>query len=115
MKQVWSRKGMISLIIVAAMVFMFRGCSNHLIYDGQEIHTSPEGTNTLVICYDFVCRPTIYKKGWLRNKKIWDYPGRGFMETVRFNVEWLSEDKIRFTYDDVDDEFDEEYMIVIPK
>ncbi len=68
-----------------------------------------------MICYDYVSRPTIYKKGWLWNQKIWDYPGHGFMETVHFNVEWLSEDKIRFTYDDKNDKFDEEYTIVIPK
>lgn len=114
MKRTWKKASMIFLILVTALVLMFRGCHN-LLYDYQEILTSPEGTNTLVICYDYVSRPAIYKKGWLWNEKIWDYPGRGFMETVYFQVEWLSEDKIRFTYDDVNDEYDEEYVIVIPK
>ena len=37
------------------------------------------------------------------------------METVHFNVEWLSETEIRFTYDDVRDKYDEEYFIRIPE
>ncbi len=36
------------------------------------------------------------------------------METVFFSVEWLSEDKIQMTYDDLDDEYDEEFIITIP-
>lgn len=36
------------------------------------------------------------------------------METVSFGVEWLSEDTIRMTYDDVDDAYDEEFVIEIP-
>lgn len=37
------------------------------------------------------------------------------METVSFGVEWLSENQFRMTYDDKDDEFDEEYIIMIPE
>lgn len=36
------------------------------------------------------------------------------METVSFDVEWLSEDEIRMHYDDKDDEYDEEFIITIP-
>ncbi len=37
------------------------------------------------------------------------------MENVHFGVEWLSEDQIRLTYDDIkNDVYDEEYVITIP-
>lgn len=36
------------------------------------------------------------------------------METVFFGVEWESEDRIRMIYDDINDEYDEEYVIEIP-
>ena len=36
------------------------------------------------------------------------------METVHFNVEWISENQIRLDYDDLNDEYDEEYIITIP-
>ena len=35
------------------------------------------------------------------------------METVCFGVEWLSEDEIRMTYDDLDDEYDEKFILAI--
>ena len=34
-------------------------------------------------------------------------------ETVCFGVEWLSEDEIRMTYDDLDDEYDEKFILAI--
>ncbi len=112
MKRRLAKKILLS-IIALALLFLCQGC--HLLANAeQEVFTSPEGTNTIIVQYDLVCRPTIYKKGWPRNRKIWDYPGSGFMETVHFGVEWLSEDEIRLTYDDLNDEFDEEYFITIP-
>ena len=90
-------------------------CCNALFVSCREVHTSPRGTNTVIVEYDHVCRPYVYKKTWYGKKHIWTYPGGGFMETVSFSVEWLSEDKFRTTYDDKDDEFDEEYIITIPE
>lgn len=46
--------------------------------------------------------------------KVWAYPGSGFMETVHFGVEWLSENRINISYDDLDDEYDEEYILTVP-
>ena len=48
-------------------------------------------------------------------RRVTTYPSAGFMETVSFGVEWLSENQFRMTYDDKDDEFDEEYIITIPE
>ena len=114
MKRRW-----IKYVIIAAIVFcvfgLWQSCYHTFINTEQEIFVSPQGTNTIIVQYDFVCRPSVYKKMWIGKKKIWEYPGSGFMETVHFGVEWLSEDKFRTTYDDKDDEFDEEYIITIPE
>jgi len=71
--------------------------------------------DAIIIEYDHVCRPYVYQKTWYGKREIWTYPKGGFMETVAFGVEWLSENQFRMTYDDKNDEFDEEYIITIPE
>lgn len=95
--------------------FLWTGCSIILGYAEENIYTSPEGTNTIVVKYDHVCRPYVFKKGLFWDTKIWDSPTSGFMETVHFGVEWLSENQILLTYDDINDKYDEAYIIDIPK
>lgn len=101
------------LILVILILFLFRSCRSFG-YDFEFVYTSPQGTNSFVVKYDFFSRPSIFKRGFLRDKKIWAYPGPAFMETVSFEPEWLSETQIRFIYDDKDDEWDEEFIITIP-
>lgn len=102
--------------VIILILFSVRGCYHAIGSAEQEIYTSPEGSNTIIVRYDMMSRPSVYKKMRFRKKKIWKYPGSGFMETVHFGVEWLSEDEIRLEYDDVNhDEYDEEYMIHIPE
>lgn len=101
------------LILFLLFIFLFRSCQAFG-HDSELTYTSPQGTNTIIVKYDFVSRPSIFKKGFLWNKKIWKYPNPGFAETVVFGVEWLSESQIRFTYDDKCDAYDEEYIITIP-
>ena len=48
-------------------------------------------------------------------REIWTCPGSGFMETVSFGVEWLSENRFRMTCDDKNDELDEEHIITMPE
>lgn len=112
------RRKRIKYIVVSATLLLAiglcRGCYNIFVNAEQEIFTSPRGTNTIIVQYDFMSRPTVYKKRLLWDKELWEYPGSGFMETVHFNVEWLSEDKIRISYDDKNDEYDEEFIIEIP-
>ncbi len=91
-----------------------RGCYDIFENCEQEEYTSPRGTNTIIVQYDFVCRPTVYKKSLIWDKKLWVYPGSGFMETVHFGVEWLSESKFRISYDDLRDKYDEEFIVDIP-
>lgn len=81
----------------------------------QEEYTSPKETNTIIVQYDFMSRPTVYKKHWLWDKELWSYPGSGFMETVHFGVEWLSEESFRIFYEDLrDDKYNEDFIITIP-
>lgn len=113
------RKQIASIILLLAavlfFVFLYRSCYPFLGYVEEEVYTSPGGTNTIIVKYDLVCRPDVFKKGFLRDKKLWSYPGSGFMETVHFGVEWLSENQILLTYNDIrHHEFDEEYVIDIP-
>lgn len=108
-------KYILILAVILIIIFLCRSCAPFYGPAEEEIYTSPEGTNTIVVKYDFVSRPSVYIKGRLRDKKIWDYPNSGFMETVHFNVEWLSENQIRLNYDDMrNDQYDEEYIITIP-
>jgi hypothetical protein len=96
-----------------AAVF-FRSCYYHFAIDRQESYTSPHGINAIIVRYDLASRPIIYKKGLLWNRKIWEYSGPGFMETVFFDVKWIAENEIDFSYDDKNDAFDEEFTILIP-
>lgn len=81
----------------------------------RERFVSPQKTNTIVVEYDFISRPTVYKEIWLWKKKIWTYEGGGFNEELRFQVEWLSENLIRFRYqDNRNKQFDESFLISIP-
>ena len=90
---------------VLLWVGLFRSCCD-------AVFVAPLGTNTVIVEYDHVCRPSVYQKTWFGKKEIWTYPRGGFMETVSFGVEWLSQFKL--TYDDVRDEYDEEYIIDVP-
>lgn len=108
-------KYIIIIIVIFFIIYLYQSFYHIFINSEQEIFTSPQKTNTIIVQYDFVRRPSIYKKTWIGKQKIWTYPGSGFMETVYFSVEWLSEDQIRVTYDDINDKYDEEFIIIIPK
>ena len=86
--------GLAALLLV---ICLFRSCCNALLVASREEFVSPRGTNTVVIEYDHVCRPYVYQKTWYGKREIWTYPKGGFMETVSFGVEWLSENQFRMT------------------
>lgn len=102
-------KHIVLTVVLIAMGSLLQSCGN----GEEETHVSPQGTNTIIVQYDFMSRPTVYKKYWLWDKELWSYPGNGFMETVHFDVEWLSEDKIRLSYDDKNDKYDEAFIVEI--
>lgn len=98
------------MIMIVCGMLCLNACSNAGNQE-KESYVSPQKTNTVIVEYDMLSRPTVLKKGLLWNKKIWQYQGAGFMETVSFHLEWLSENKICLSYDDKNDEFDEAYVI----
>lgn len=108
----FTRKRLIVLLMILTVILLLHKCSESLTTSYS--YTSPEGSNTIIVKYDLASRPTIYKKGLFYQQKIWDYPGHGFNETVVFNVEWLSEDEIRFFYLGYHDP-DDDYVVSIPK
>ncbi len=93
-------------------MILFAGCS----ISGQPVqkYTSPQGTHKIVVEYDFVSRPRVYEEKWYGKDHLWSYDGNGFMETVYFDVEWVSEDQFYIRYDDSNDEYDEAFLITIP-
>lgn len=103
------------LAVLFVIIWLCRSCCDTLFVSYREIYVSPQGTNTVIVEYDHVSRPYVYQKTWFGKRKIWTYPKGGFMETVSFGVEWLSENQFSMTYDDKNDKFDEEYIITIPE
>lgn len=98
-----------ALLCMLAFIPVLSGCSS-----GQEqSFTSPSGNIQIIVKYDFVSRPTVYKKSSPFNQKIWSYEGSGFTETVYFQEEWISENEFMFRYDDKNDEYDEEFLISV--
>ncbi len=109
----WLKWGIYGFVLLSVLVFCY-GCMTSFGYVEEEVYTSPQGTNTIVVKYDAMSRPEVFKRGWLWDRKIWSYPKGAFMETVHFGVEWLSEDQIQLEYKDVNNEVnDEVYLIVI--
>ena len=77
-------------VLVMLVICMLSGCG----YDREDVFTSPAGTNTVTIKYDYVSRPTLFYHG----EKIWEYPNSGFDEEVYFYIEWESEDTFILKY-----------------
>lgn len=107
MKMIAGNKKHIHFVFVLVMlvICMLSGCG----YDREDVFTSPAGTNTVTIKYDYVSRPTLFYHG----EKIWEYPNSGFDEEVYFYIEWESEDTFILKYDDGrhDGKYAEEYRI----
>ncbi len=93
------------ILMIIVSVLLLSGCRG----ERDEDFTSPEGTHTVTVQYDFVSRPGVYYNG----QKIFDYEKPGFNEEAVFYVEWLSEDEFLLKYDDPshDGKYAEEYTI----
>lgn len=67
----------------------------------QTQYISPGGTNTIIMAYDFVSRPILYRKhNAMMMTSIPFSIGAGYTETVNHRVVWLSETKIQLEDDD---------------
>lgn len=94
------------IILIIAVICMLSGCEYQ---DREYVSTSPDGTNTITIKYDFASRPTLFHNG----EKIWEYPNNGFNEEAYFYIEWESENTFTLKYDDESHQgkYAEEYRI----
>ena len=72
--------------------------------------TSPSGKNQIILRYDNLSRPYIFKG----NTLIYKYEGSGFNEEVEWQINWITENEINLYYDSENDQFDESYKIIIP-
>ena len=93
--------------LCCALSLFLCGCSGQ----PDQRFTSPSGRTAIIVKYDFVSRPTVYIDGLLFDREIWSYDGNGFMETVYFTPEWISETRFIFRYDDSDGGYCEEFLI----
>ena len=102
---IFSKRYLITASAAAMMTFL-SGCEAG--YENEYDYTSPSGEKTVTVKVDHVSRPDVY----YNDECIFEYDRPGFTETVRWNVEWISENSIRLYLSGYDDE---EYIISIPK
>ncbi|MBP3234685.1 MAG: hypothetical protein J6M65_09715 [Eubacterium sp.] len=76
------------ILIIAVMVLFLTGCTDA---DHNQTFESPFGDDAVIVEVDYLSRPNVLYKG----KRIFEYDGAGFNETVYWDIEWISEDKIR--------------------
>lgn len=106
------KKCSITFIAIAVAAVLFRGCADTMSYEKRfdSAYTSPLGTRTILVRYDYVSRPSVFING----ERLFYYKGRGFNETVSWGVTWASEQQIVLSYNDSNDEYDEKFYIDIP-
>ncbi len=101
----------IMIITLALCLLVAVSCLRGCFLGQTQRFTSPSGEIKIIVKYDFVSRPTVFVDGFLFDREIWSYSDTGFMETVYFQPEWISETEFIFRYDDPIDQYDEEYHI----
>ena len=69
----------------------------------------PNGKHQITLRYDYASRPYVFKNG----KLIYKYDGPGFNETVDWHIKWLSENEILLYYHSSNEQYNEEYHIII--
>ncbi len=52
------------------VICLCRGCCDALFVASREVYPSPQGTNTIIIEYDHVCRPYVCQKYKGQNRQI---------------------------------------------
>lgn len=82
---------MFMFLVLGSLLLLLVGCSDFQYdTDRDRVITSPDKSYSLLLRYDYVSRPSIFKDGEL----IYEYKGSGFMESVGFNIKWVSDDEI---------------------
>lgn len=98
-------------IILIILIFCFCLLIDNIKYEvaRDEKINSPNKKYTILLRYDYVSRPYIFKN----NKVLFKYNGSGFNEKIEWNIKWLSNNQIMLYYDSSDDKYDEVYYITI--
>ena len=86
-------KSKLVVFIASLLVFMitFAASCSDIEYETTQDFTSPSGNRTITIKYDYVSRPFVFLDG----EMIFETNKPGFMESVGWEVEWISDDEIR--------------------
>lgn len=102
----------ITFIAIVIAALLLRSALDTISFEKSfdSTYTSPLGTRTILVRYDYVSRPSVFING----ERLFYYTGTGFNETVSWGVTWISEQQIILSYDDSNDEYDEEFYINIP-
>ena len=106
-------KTVVKVIKIASVIILLIGLvkcglylKNDFGYDNRDKEfISPTGQTKVLLRYDFVSRPFLFYNGEL----IFSYERSGFMENVFFDIEWISEMKVRL----YTEQYDEEYFITL--
>ncbi|MBO6194740.1 MAG: hypothetical protein J6O56_00170 [Bacilli bacterium] len=100
-------------VLLISVLFLLTGCSiKDLKYETSrdEIIKSPNGEYTIILRYDYVSRPYIFKD----NKLVFETHESGYNETVYFKVKWVSENKIMLYNDSGKEKYkNDKYYITI--
>ena len=108
-------KRVILIFIGGFIVLYLIAClCDYLKYDSglEKTFRSPSGDKEVTVKQDYVSRPDVYYKG----ECIFEYERSGFMETVGWDVQWISDDEILlYVASPAKDKYaDEKYTIEIP-
>lgn len=99
--------GIIFIVFIIIIGIIFNILKEDFGYDTglTKEFVSEDGSIVIVVKQDFVSRPTVFYEG----KKIFEYKGSGFMETVKWDVEFIDDNIIKLGCL----QYNEEYKIEI--
>lgn len=87
-------KPLLIIILIATCIYFISTISDPR--ERRAEHISPNGSNTILIEYDYASRPSIYRKvNFLFMTPITFDFGAGYNETITHEIIWLSEDTFK--------------------
>ena len=101
----------ITIFIILILLLSIFFIKENLKYEVNRDKTfkSPNGKQQITLRYDYASRPYVFKN----RKLIYKYDGPGFNETVDWHIKWLSENEILLYYHSSNEQYNEEYHIII--
>lgn len=88
------RKMIAPFVVIIMVIILAISLLTYFKYDrGLTTHFTSAQGKEVIVRYDFASRPTVF----YQNKIVWVYEGAGFMESVSFDVHWITENEILLT------------------